>query len=573
VVLTYQLAYRAAAKAAFPAVSTASLDALEAAVRTYFAPSDASADTELPDRLIYLLDHEYSEKSLAWTQLKNGDRLRAGALQQIADRLDCESYLALADVHENWTCDEDDYGDYYGRRRRRRHREDDEKEGGFEPELGELCDADVELRHWVSREGKRAPGVSVSPPDSEICFTKASVELKPFKSEHEGYMGNYGNTVDRWYHRAAFVMWPRERNFVIRAKVSPGWAVNEIALCLKTGALSDAQGRARSLLPFWASYARGEKDDAYFVQLLKVALALDDAELARDLLVPFEHERLGKRALVPFAKLVERYGCAWSEHVFTAWSARDRHARSRSFVLLPDLCDALLRIAKTQGQNFSVWLLTHAIDAFEQLLRREPSAIWLELEKPTEHTETLLALLLATRVVDAPSLRERIVAIVTTGKTALSLLALGALLEGARVGRSQAEVRALGLGGLYRHVVDGLERTLAAPPRAPDDWSVTFSVHCNCELCATLSAFLSDGSRTECTWPLVQHRRQHLEAVVNRHRLPVGHETLRRGSPHSLVLTKKKAIFEREAIWRDQHEKLLGRLRKQSDALAKGKER
>ena len=74
-----------------------------------------------PERLVYLLDHEYTQKGLAWGRLKNGDTVRAALLREVADRLDCEIVLALADVYESWSC-EDDWG-YdgfgYGRRTRR----------------------------------------------------------------------------------------------------------------------------------------------------------------------------------------------------------------------------------------------------------------------------------------------------------------------------------------------------------------------------------------------------------------------------------------------------------------------
>jgi hypothetical protein len=64
--------------------------------------------------------------------------------------------------------------------------------------------------------------------DDELHFTKPSSDMDPFKSEHEGYQGNYGNTVDRWYHRAAFVTWPRANTFALRAQASPQWAVDEL---------------------------------------------------------------------------------------------------------------------------------------------------------------------------------------------------------------------------------------------------------------------------------------------------------------------------------------------------------
>jgi hypothetical protein len=60
-----------------------------------------------PDRLVYLLDHEYTQRGLAWNRLKNADAHRVAALQAVARRLDCETCLALADVHETWSCEEE----------------------------------------------------------------------------------------------------------------------------------------------------------------------------------------------------------------------------------------------------------------------------------------------------------------------------------------------------------------------------------------------------------------------------------------------------------------------------------
>jgi hypothetical protein len=576
VVLTYHVLHRAAASPRAPVpqspAASAAVDDLAESVKAYFSTPVAhgygNPAPQLPDRLIYLLDHEYTEKSLAWTRLKNGDRLRVGALRQIAERLDCESYLVLADVHENWTCEEDD-SDYYGWRGRRHHRDEVNGDESSEHELGELCDTSVELRHWVGHDGHTAPSVPVTPAESEICFTKASVELDPFKSEHEGNMGNYGNTVDRWYHRAAIVMWPRDRDFVIRAKVSPSSAVNELAARLKARALPEARDGARSLLPFWARHAPKEESKTFFTKLLQVVLSLDDAELAHGLLAPFGPDRLSPRALPAFATLVERCGLAWSQRVFATWSERVRYDAPPWLPLLPELVEALLTGAPGHGREFAAWLLARELNAFEQarIASLRLPAIWLGGEKTGEHSETLLALLKGAAVIDAVSTRNHLITLLTTGKTALPILDAGALLETCRKGRTPAAVRALELHTLYRHVVDALERTLAAPARAVDDWSIELPMGCKCELCTLLSAFLRDRTRVEHAWPLPEARRRHIHDGIGRHHLPVTHATTRRGRPYSLVLTKQKALFEREAALRAQQERLLGWLKKHRDAF------
>ena len=72
-----------------------------------------------------------------------------------------------------------------------------------------------------------------------------SVELKPYQSEYEGYMGNYGNTMDRWYRRAAVVVWPWERAFAARAEASASWALHELRTRIHAGEIGRASCRER----------------------------------------------------------------------------------------------------------------------------------------------------------------------------------------------------------------------------------------------------------------------------------------------------------------------------------------
>ena len=60
---------------------------------------------------------EYTQQGLQWSRLKNADARRAAALRAAATELDCEIFLALADIHETWSCEEEysGYSDYGGR--------------------------------------------------------------------------------------------------------------------------------------------------------------------------------------------------------------------------------------------------------------------------------------------------------------------------------------------------------------------------------------------------------------------------------------------------------------------------
>ncbi|WP_437817463.1 hypothetical protein [Sorangium sp. So ce1078] len=61
---------------------------------------------------------------------------------------------------------------------------------------------------------------------------------------------------------------------------------------------------------------------------------------------------------------------------------------------------------------------------------------------------------------------------------------------------------------------------------------------------------------------------EHIHDVIELHRLPLIHTTLRRGSPQTLVLTKQKALFERDAELRARQKVLFAWLKTQRSAFA-----
>ena len=78
-------------------------------------PRYGSRDLGPPNRLVYLLDHEYTQRGLNWRRLKGADAERAALLRAAAERAGCEAVLALAEVKETWDAlptDSDPWDDY-----------------------------------------------------------------------------------------------------------------------------------------------------------------------------------------------------------------------------------------------------------------------------------------------------------------------------------------------------------------------------------------------------------------------------------------------------------------------------
>jgi outer membrane receptor protein involved in Fe transport len=118
--------------------------------------------TDPPNRLVYLLDHEYTPRGLNWQHLKGADASRVALLRTGADKADCEAVLALTDIKTTRSAFPADEG--YGYRRGRGWYDDyDEYEYEYDEYLGqasgsereydiqELIDSEVTLTHWTNR--------------------------------------------------------------------------------------------------------------------------------------------------------------------------------------------------------------------------------------------------------------------------------------------------------------------------------------------------------------------------------------------------------------------------------------
>jgi hypothetical protein len=150
-------------------------------------------------------------------------------LRTAAEDAGCEAVLALTEIKETWDTEP-------GRR-------------GRGVDLTYIITSELTLSWWTGVPGGEP--ISLYVQDEQVCVSTPAADLKPCDSEYTGYMGNYGNTMDRWYRRAAVVVWPRQHAFAARAEASPSWALTELRARLDAGDLVNARAAAESVAPFW----------------------------------------------------------------------------------------------------------------------------------------------------------------------------------------------------------------------------------------------------------------------------------------------------------------------------------
>ena len=521
--------------------------------------------------MVYLLDHQYTQRGLAWHRLKGSDRVRAAALREAAEQADCELVLALAEVEEKWSCFEPGWDDHW----RRRHRSwvRDEEEGWTEDdpivddpegyELQELLDWGITLESWIDPTGTKADPIVTAVFEDEVCSTTPSSELEAYASEYEGYMGNYGNTMDRWYRRAAVVLWPRARSFAVHAEAAPVQAVRELQERLRNDGLAEAREMAATLAPFWENALGRVEATGFLLEVARVAEGLDDADLAQTLLRPFWLEQLSPRSARALLGLVGRYGEDWWKELLAAWSASDfrRGLRARPDELrwiasIPRLCRTLVAVSDTNatdseptGMRVARILLQNRWAYLEAEVR---SAVRTRPPRQREKAAARLAsairgILAASQITPATGVGDAVVAAFCEHDDDALLSCLVRVLRDT-VGKAEAGAGVpQPLAELRRHAVEQLEARLDRRERAGHDWSLSLPAGCDCEQCAELGDFLADAERVRFEWPINKQRRQHVHRRIDADELPVRHQTRRSGSPYTLVLEKKRELFESEA--------------------------
>jgi hypothetical protein len=515
-----------------------------------------------PSRLVYLLDHEYTPRALTWSRLKGDDARRVSLMRDAADKAGCAAILALADVQEThgaYPADE-----VYGYRRRGWHDDYDQydddddcsatSDDEREYEIQDLINSEITLTHWTGPDGTRLEETSLSVHEAEVSASTPSGDLKPYSQQYEGYMGNWGNTLDRWYHRAAVVIWPREQAFANRAETSPAWALDELAATASSGDVPGARAAAATLAPFWNAALRdqaaqaGGKAAGLLSKALRVADTVADAPAAAMLLRPFRVGNLTYAQVKPFAKLAGRHGQQWTAELLRTWFGGDqptwaygggREIPQWTADWLPGLCERLPATGST-GTAAAQRLLDLAWEWIGKDIRSA-----LALSPPSYRDrqlsdlgKPLAAVLMAAASIGGASTRDAVTAYVRQQDDAATVLEMSALRATAKTRTDDAHGEA-GLDVLAGDCVARLRARLARPERDAGDWSIELPAGgCACGLCGTLRTFLTDRNRRAFEWPLAKVGRQHVHSRIDSAELPVTHVTRRQGRPYVLVLEK-----------------------------------
>lgn len=502
----------------------------------------------VPEKLIYLLQHAYTEAEVGFDALKNGDAALADVLIAACQEADCELHLGLVSIDES--CDAE-YAGYSGRGHH----------SGEEYEAGEVLDSNESISDWQRPDGTASVLPDLPFTENEFCPLEAFDAIEFDEEEFQEYTGNAGATFERSYRHAAFVLWPKAHYLAI---------VNQAGISVALSALSDFCQRweAEGKIPeskLWqdahtlADYIlrdnlssdlsdRYTLSGGYMRQLLDYTTRLADTQhidrVWAKLVERGFHNKDDSVAVVEAAGLLP-----WSEVVrgvekMVALSAAK--SQEACAALLAGFCKAKPESAKD--------LLTSVYTLFNVLPgdpSRFPDLLPWQLARLTADVDLVVNVLQGFSAVDATMADNALAYILAWPATyKMDDILLPATLRLTEASNSRHLPVVINLRDA---VLAHLQARVALELQPPADWrrDNQFS-NCKCADCAELKQFLANAEQEQWVFKAVEARRKHVEDIIKQNKCDVSCHTQKGGTPYRLICTKNQASYQRRVDQRTQ---------------------
>jgi predicted 2-oxoglutarate/Fe(II)-dependent dioxygenase YbiX len=504
------------------------------------------ATEQLPEKLVYLLEHAYTPAALSLLSLKNGDAAVGKFLAATAEQAECDLYLALVALEESGGAE---YTGYYGRRHGRYE--------GPELEIGEIIESSTRVGEWRTVDG-RSPELPELPElpvyDNELCPPGAFGGMEPDEFEFHEATGNEGATFERSYCRAAVVLWPRKHAVSIIHQVGLSASLPALEALVQQWDGKDPEAKtrqnacrlARSIAADWPGqsnyhYRTKENSLGRFLACLR---RLDDHSHIESVWRRLAAE--GFRMCENDAALAEAADVLPWPQVLKQLEVGVQAGAMRH----PDASAGLLAQLAVRWPDQAHTLSPAASALFAVLPGDSVRNTCPSWEQPRIDEHLVVDLLKGFSLIDPPLAEKTLEYIVAWPSTyKLDKVLVPAALS---LWRDSAH-RALPAIAQLREKIQGYLQARVDLPLAPfPDWQRDASFSCNNPDCEEFKRFLEDPAASVWRFKAGQQRRQVIEGIIKMHHCDVDCTTERAGSPHTLICTKNQASYRLRAEQRKQ---------------------
>lgn len=491
-------------------VDTAHKEALKEAMLNALMEHEVCSYASIPS-ITYLLNHQYTKHGLSWNLLRGADKLRVELIKMAAQEAKCDVLLALIETRETWTTE----GDYY-------YGADND---GAEPE--DLVDSEIIVVHAIDINSKVVVyNQSIS--EKTLCYHLPNDEFEPFDTEYEGYMGNYGNTVDYWYHRAAVIIYRKSDSFVMNFLNDS----NSSMKSLLDESKLDRKIQLEKLWPYWSDY-RHELINLGL--LLELAIIVDDSSIAEKILQHCSSASILKDVNQLICKLFAHYGQEWALKTLENWlnSVKNKRISSEPH----EKFDCIIQEFIDNKADISI--INKLIEYQIKCIKSADAAVNINkprsLAKKTNGMVSLVKELIeALQIINDINTQESVLKYIILKPKLYPALELIELLS---------KIKDIGLYSLLKtYILNSLQTEINTGLRDKDDWSIGAKSECRCDYCKIFNDFMHSQSETNKAWPINQDIRSHIMGIIYELEVPINYEVEEKGRPYKLNLAKSKSI-------------------------------
>lgn len=159
-----------------------------------------------------LLDHQYTPANFSWDHLKHHDRPRAELLLEAARKAGYFAELGLVTHYLMGELEDGSYDYDY----RSSYSNKYSKDSG--DRMGEVYEEYTTIEHWSNGEIPTLGKINIGKEDLLTDFEIGKGD--PIEEEEERFTGNAGMTMEYWYHYGAVILWPKSTHLDLLSAAS-----------------------------------------------------------------------------------------------------------------------------------------------------------------------------------------------------------------------------------------------------------------------------------------------------------------------------------------------------------------
>ena len=518
---------------------------------------EAFNDNNQPSKLVWLLEHQYSNAELSFNSLKNIDVAIAKVLIKAADLAKCAIYLGIVHIEESGSAEAD--FEYHSSRSRRGYYVDDEMDvESVDYEIVDICDSEKYIDGWMDSQNRLMDFGQIPIEKGELLPSHALDGMEPDEQRLLEATGNAGVSFERAYHRAALILWPKENyikvllqsgiesgvtyfkeqmNLRLEEKNQSTWQVDmkNIALAIISKFEDSVQSRYSS-----------SNEGSTSAEMLVLLCQLQENTLVERFIhvINASYSGLENDALIEAVDVLQ-------EHSLIDSLFSDLFQKNMSYK--PVQCIKLYKeLTSICCRKF--------VNSMGDVLKRSSQVIVNELkllnqkpldaqhnwrwQKRTEIDSEAVALLWrALEELGAKKLQDEVISVFILNR---DIFDPRAILAPALVNLQPLLALDSPLLLLWEHASNCLLAESEYPPSPPTNWAQEVKISCTCDDCKNLKKFAMDANAQTYRFQMPQQQRDHIVNQLRQNRLDMSTTTDESRRPYILVCTKTRQRYQKK---------------------------